>query len=138
MQKVNEFKELVTQQDFLNTLKIDEAIIYFFVDWSGQERVSQSIIKQALDELEALEIPIFKVDCSDQSKHYVVSCVIEQQKNRNDLYHGGCGETLLIEKGEIIGFIKYPGQLGLVKTKEILQKWANTSGNKSIHVASGA
>ena len=132
MEELIKFQELITQKDFFDILKIHKAIIYFLVDWSGQERISRSIINQALNEFDKLEIPIFKVDCSDQSKDYLINWLIEQQGNKKDFYYGGYGETLLIENGEIADFIKYPGQLGLVKTKEILKKWANTSTNKNI------
>ncbi len=91
-------KDLPNQQDFLDVLKLDKAIIYLLVDWSGQERQSRKVVFQTLNELDKHGTPVFKINCSDQTKKYIVDWLIEQRQNIKDFYYGGFGETLLLEK----------------------------------------
>jgi hypothetical protein len=121
--------ELSSKERFLDILKLDKAILYLLVDWSGPERESRYIVYRALNELNKKEIPVYKIDCSDQTKEYVVDWLIGQKGNKKHFYYGGWGETLFIEKGKVIDFIENPAQLGLDKTKEKLKQWVNTAAN---------
>ncbi|MCZ8286011.1 MAG: hypothetical protein O9353_11215, partial [Bacteroidia bacterium] len=67
--------------------------------------------------------PVFKVDCSDQTKKYVIDWLIGQSENKKHFYYGGWGETLLISKGDIVDFLINPGQLGYEKIKQKLEEW---------------
>ena len=123
MKRKNGLMELESQQEFLDTIMLNKSIIYLLVDWSGQERMSRAVVYKTLNDLNEGGTPVFQIDCSDQTKKYVVEWLIAQQDNKQDFYYGGYGETLLVEKGKIIDFITYPGQLGLEKTKEKLTEW---------------
>ena len=115
--------DLSTNQDFLEVLKLDRAIIYMLVDWSLPERISRHNVYKALNQLDKKKISLFKINCSNQRKDYVVDWLIRQKENQRDLYYGGCGETLLIDKGNIVDFIKNPGKLGQRQTKVKLLQW---------------
>lgn len=106
-------------------LTLDKAIVYLLVDWSGPERVSRSIVYKVLNEVNKSDIPTFQIDCSDQTKQYVVTWLEAQGKNQHELYYGGYGETLLVAKSTIKDYIKNPGQLGLEKVREKLIEWYN-------------
>ncbi len=123
LEKLIELTDLSTNEDFLNVLKLDRAIIYMLVDWSGPERVSRLNVYKAFKELNNKEMSLFKINCSDQTKDYVIDRLIKQRENQQDLYYGGWGETLLINKGNIVDFIKNPGQLGQQQTKLKLLEW---------------
>jgi len=62
---------IVNEQGFNEMLSLPRAIVYVSVNWSGQERVSRSIVYKALNDFKISEIPIFKIDCSEQEKKYV-------------------------------------------------------------------
>lgn len=115
--------DLTTEVDFSEAIKRDRVIIYFLVDWSGPERASRYTVYKALNDINKTGTPVFKVDCSDQTKKYVVDWLIEQRENKKNLYYGGRGETLLISKGDIVDFLGNPGQLGYEKTKQKLEEW---------------
>ncbi len=115
--------DLTTEVDFLDAIKLDRAIIYLLVDWSGPERISRYYVYKALNDINKGGTPVFKIDCSDQTKKYVGAWLIGQKENRKEFYYGGWGETLLISKGDILDFIKNPGQLGFEKTKEKIEEW---------------
>ncbi|MBL4898684.1 MAG: hypothetical protein JKX76_03435 [Colwellia sp.] len=68
-------------------------------------------------------MPIFKIDCSDQTKKDVDEWLIGQKESKQYCYTDGLGETLLLDKGEIIDFIKNPGQLGFDQTQEKIKEW---------------
>jgi hypothetical protein len=123
MKRQNGLMVLESQQEFLDTIMLDKSIIYLLVDWSGQERMSRAVVYKTLNDLNKDGTPVFQIDCSDQTKEYVVEWLTVQQDNKQDFYFGGYGETLLVAKGKLIDFIKYPGQLGLEKTKEKLTEW---------------
>ena len=123
MEKQSNLKWLATEEEFFDILKLDRAIIYLLVDWSGPERVSRAIIYKVLSDLDENGTPVFQIDCSDQTKIYVTDWLSGQQNDSKELNYGGCGETLLIGKGKILDFIKYPGQLGLEKVREKLTNW---------------
>jgi len=125
MEKTTGLIDLPSKESFLDILKLDKVIIYLLVEWSGPERVSRAIVFNVLNELDRKNTPVFKIDCSDQKKEWFIDWLIEQRQEKNDLYHGGWGETLLIEKGIITDFIKNPGRLGLDKTKDKLKEWLN-------------
>jgi hypothetical protein len=118
-------RDLPSQQSFLDVLALDKAIVYLLVDWSGPERASRQSIYKAFDELGKIEIPAFILDCSDPTNEYVTDWLMAQRDKRSDFNYGGLGETLLIAKGDIIDFIKYPVRLGLQKTKEKLREWSD-------------
>lgn len=123
------FIEIASETDFLHVLKLDKAIIYLLVDWSGPERFSRNTIYKALNEINHLSIPIFQIDGSDQSQKYIEDWLLAQRENSLQFHYGGWGETLLVSKGEIIDFIKNPGQIGVEKTKEKLAVWSNNNHN---------
>lgn len=118
-----QLKELTTQQDFEAVFNLDKVVLYFLVDWSGPERASRYVVYKTLSDLEVNEIPIFKIDCSDQEKQYVVDWLLEQHEDFYRLYDGGNGETLLLKNGKLIDFIKFPFQLGLENLREKMVAW---------------
>jgi hypothetical protein len=122
---------LPSQQSFLDILKLDKAILYLLVDWSGPERVSRYNIYKAINELgKKCEIPVYKIDCTDQTKEFIIDWLIAQRENKKEFYYGGWGEALFIENGAIVDLIKNPGQIGLDKTREKLKEWNNTAATK--------
>ncbi len=132
LEKTSGLIDLPTQQSFLDILKLDKAIVYLLVDWSGPEMVSRNKVIKAFNELDKKAIPAFKIDCSDQTKEYVVAWLNKQGENKKDFYYGGWGETLFIKKGSVVDFIKNPGQLGLDKIKAKFKDWVNTNADIGI------
>jgi hypothetical protein len=114
---------LTTEDAFLEVIKRDRVIIYFLVDWSGPERISRYYVYKALNDIDKTGTPVFKIDCTDQTKKHVVDWLIGQRENKKHFYYGGWGETLLISKGDIVDFLGNPGQLGYEKTKQKLEEW---------------
>ena len=127
LEQTNGIKELVTQQDFFDMLNIEKAIVYLLVNWSGPELASRYCVYQALNELGAECTPSFKIDCSDQSKEYIVQWLEKQKEGNIQFYYGGWGETLFLQKGDIVEYISNPAKLGLAKTKEKLSEWKSGS-----------
>jgi hypothetical protein len=119
----NNIKELHTEQDFFEVLKLNRAIVYMLVDWSGPERVSRYLVYQELKELGSNGTPVFKIDCSDQTKEYIVDWLVKQRESNKEFYYGGWGETLLLDQGNIVDYISNPAKLGRMKTKEKLAEW---------------
>lgn len=117
--------DLVSEQGFLDVLKLNRALIYILVNWSGPERLSRYYVYRALNDFGKHRMPLFKIDCSDQRKEYVEDWLIRQGDNKKDFCYGGWGETLLISKGDIIEFIGNPGKIGQVKTEEKIHEWIN-------------
>lgn len=115
--------EIENMVDFEHLLKSSKAIIYFLVDWSGLERVARYCVYKTLIELNQTHIPIYKIDCSDQKKIYILDWLSKQQENKKDFYFGGWGSTVLIKNGNVVDSIKNPSQLGFEKTKEKFQEW---------------
>lgn len=112
---------VTTEQQFLDLLKRKRVIVYILVNWSGPERISRYNVFRALSNIGNSGTPVFIIDCSDQNNKYVETWLSDQK--RNGLYYGGFGETLLIDKGNLIDHIKNPGQLGQEQTKEKLIEW---------------
>lgn len=50
LEKTSGLTDLPSQESFLDILKLDKAMIYLLVDWSGPERVSRYNIYKALNE----------------------------------------------------------------------------------------
>jgi hypothetical protein len=125
LERSSGLSELSTPQDLEDVLKLDKAIIYFLVDWSGPERLSRYAVYSVLNELKNEGTPVFKIDCSDQKKKYVEDWLTGQRESKRDFYYGGWGETILISKGQIIDVIANPSQVGLIKTKEKIKEWKN-------------
>ncbi|AEW01670.1 hypothetical protein A4D02_06615 [Niastella koreensis] len=124
LEKACNIKELVTEQEFIDVLKLDKAIIYMLVDWSGPERISRYLVYQVLTDLGPEEgIPVFKIDCSDQTKEYIVRWLVKQRESNKELYYGGWGETLFLNLGNIVDFIGNPAKNGRMKTEEKLAEW---------------
>ena len=126
LEKTSGVVDIHTQNDFLNVLKLDKAIIYLLVNWSGPERISRYYVYKAFNDLDKTGVFIFKIDCSDEEKKYIEDWLIGQRE-KQDFYFGGWGETLLIEKGEIADFIRNPGQKKKKKTKKKIKEWSTCS-----------
>ena len=125
--KVDDFKNIVPQTDFVELLSLKYVIIYLLVEWSGSERISRSYVFEALKELGEEGTPAFIIDCSEQTNGYVDTWLTAQKESRTGFCTGGYGETLLISSGNIIDFIKNPGKLGSEKTKQKLTEWKTIS-----------
>jgi hypothetical protein len=124
LEKTSNIKELVTEQKFLDVLNLDKAIIYMLVDWSGPERISRYLVYQVLTDLGPEEgTPVFKIDCSDQTKEYIVDWLVKQRESNKEFYYGGCGETLFLNQGDIVDYIGNPAKIGRMKTEEKLAEW---------------
>lgn len=123
LERASQLKELATQQDFESVLNLDKVLIYLLVDWSVPERASRYVVYKTLSDLEVNEIPVFKIDCSDQEKQYVVNWLLGQREDFYRLYYGGNGEILLLEKGKLTDFIKLPFQLGLENVRNKMLAW---------------
>lgn len=117
--------DVPNQQEFQTMLQLDRAIVYISVDWSGPERISRYCVYKALSEIQHNMIPVFKIDCSEQDNRYIEEWLRDQKESNKYVYSGGCGETLLIERGHVIDMIRNPGQSGPEKTKEMLIGWHN-------------
>ena len=115
--------QIIDESNFNEILKLPVAIIYITVDWSGQERISRSIIKEVLNKLDPKEIAIFEIDCSNQDKKYIGDWLTNQSKQLGHMYSNGYGETLLIKNGQVTDYIKYPGDLGIEETKVRIKQW---------------
>ena len=125
LEKLGKLKTLATEREFMDVLKLDCAIIYFLVDWSGPERESRAVVYKTLTEIEKIGTLVFKIDCSDQKNQYIVGWLLKQGENNGESYYGGWGEMLLVGKGVVIDFIKNPGRIGLQVTKDKLIEWKN-------------
>jgi hypothetical protein len=116
-------KEITSENEFNDVIGKKKIILYLLVDWSGPERMSRYAVYQSLNDLKIIDIEIFKIDCSDQSKLYVHHWMNNQSDKLRNIYLGGNGETFLIENGKVTDFMKHPFNVGIEKTKETLQKW---------------
>ena len=114
--------EVTTEEEFKNVLKLYRAIVYILVTWSGPERISRSAVFKALGEIKIVGTPVFKIDCSRET-NYVEQWLVEQGYGQQDLCYGGWGETLLLENGKLIDFIKNPAGLGYESIKHKLAGW---------------
>ena len=108
LEQKGNLNELQTIEDFERILKLNKAILYFTVNWSGPEKISRYIIFSIFIEFNNKETPVYIIDCSDQNKKYIKDWLIRQRENKNHLYYGGLGETLLIKNGEITDYILNP------------------------------
>ena len=115
--------EITTEDEFNQLLKRSKAILYFQVNWSIQERMSKRLLSQALWEIGILKMPVFKINARDQDQVYVENWLLKHGERQLEYYSGGSGETLLIESGKVIDYIRYPAQLGLEKLKEKIKSW---------------
>ena len=124
LEKACNIKELVTEQEFIDVLKLDKVIIYMLVDWSGPERISRYLVYQVLTDLGPEEgTPVFKIDCSDQTKEYIVHWLVKQRESNKEWYYGGWGETLFLNLGNIVDYIGNPAKIGRMKTEKKLAEW---------------
>ena len=123
LEQMSELGTISSEQEFSEVLRLPKAIMYFLVDWSGPERISRPAIYRVISEINLNKTPFFKVDCSDQRQEYIMKWLTTQPRLFNDSYHGGWGETLLLKNGFIVDYIKYPGKLGLDKTRAIIENW---------------
>lgn len=119
------FTEISSREEFEDLLKLDHAIIYILVDWSGSERISRYAVYKALYELDIKQIPLFKIDCSAQENRYVEDWLIQQRESLSHFYFGGNGETLFVVRGKILDFIGNPGLKESHSIKEKLEQWIN-------------
>lgn len=125
MKEVDRIKNIVSEEEFRVAINLDKAIIYFLVNWSDQERISRSKVHQILNEIDVFGIPIFQIDCSTHATEYVINWLLEQKNSTKGFIYGGYGETILVNKGEIIDFINYPGQFEFDKLKEKISDWVS-------------
>ena len=117
-----ELKELKTHEDFKKMLKLEKVIIYFFVNWSGPERISRYFVYKTLYELDTINIPVYKIDCSDRNGDYVEKWLSEQWKKSGKHTHHGNGEVALVKNGNIDELI-IPTRTGMKKVKEMFLSW---------------
>jgi hypothetical protein len=129
LEHICELKEIADEQSFNEMIKFPRTIIYISVNWSGYERISRYIINSVLNGFKAIEIPIFKIDCTEQEKRYVEVWLKNQSASAQYYYSNGYGETLLVEHGQIVDVIRYPGELGIEKTRSKIEQWLT----KDIH-----
>jgi hypothetical protein len=120
-------KEIGTEEEFNELLKLPNAILYLQVDWSGPERVSRSIVAKALKEIGVFELPVFKINVSEPTSFAERWC-LEQRNVQPYFIYSGWGETVLLEHGKITDFITYPAHVGYEKTKEKIKSWAKPGG----------
>jgi hypothetical protein len=123
MESENIIKEIVNEAELYEMLKVEKAIVWIWVNWSVYAYQSRSVIHQVLKRLELIEIPIFKIDCSEQENRYVEDWLATHSKGTEYLYSNGYGEMLLVENGRVVDYIKFPGALGIEKTKETIVGW---------------
>lgn len=116
-------QHIIVEEDFNNLIKLDKAIVYLKVNWSGYEMISRGIVYTSLDEIQDFNVPVFLIDCSEQNKLYVEEWLTNQRENRRGFYYGGYGETLLIHKGILVDFIKHPSKLKIEAFKEKIKEW---------------
>jgi len=121
-------KILENLEDFELLLKLNLAIIYLLVDWSGPERLSRQIVFNIFSRFKNMETPILILNCTGRKK-YIEDWLIEQQKLLGNLKFGGWGETALISKGQIIDFIVNPAKLGNEKTEVKILEWIKAPAN---------
>ena len=114
--------EIKTEEEFEQLLKWSKAILYFHVNWAIQERMSRRLLSLALWEIGLLRMPVFQIDASKPI--LFLETWNESQKIVPPYFvSGGSGETVLLENGNVIDYIRYPAQLGLEKLKEKLKSW---------------
>ena len=123
MEKTDRIKQIVNKEDLDQMLKLAKTIIYISVNWSGQERMSRHVVNQVFDDLNVDEIPVFEIDCLGQENKYVKDWINSQSSSIQRSYLNGYGETLLVNYGKVINHIKYPGELGIEKTKMKIKRW---------------
>ncbi|MES2622291.1 MAG: hypothetical protein V4615_15680 [Bacteroidota bacterium] len=122
LQKSGKIKILTNPQEFQEMLNLEKAIVYLYVGWSGQEIASRKIVYTILNELETDGVSVFQIDL-DTAMNTFGEWLVEQHKRRPEDIYGGYGETILVSKGNVIDFVKYPPQLGPDKMKEKIIEW---------------
>lgn len=115
--------EIVNEVGLAEMLKLEKAIVWIWVNWSVYAYRSRSVIHQVLKQLEVIEIPVFKIDCSGQENRYIEGWLATHTTETKYLYSNGYGEMLLVENGRVVDYIRFPGALGIEKTKEIIVAW---------------
>lgn len=63
------------------------------------------------------------VDTSAQEQEYLVTWSKVQKTQELYFPYGGLGETVLLNNGEVIDFIRYPAGLGYEKMHEKIKSW---------------
>ena len=117
--------EITKEEEFLKIIQLNKAILYLEVDWSGTEKISRHYVLKALNEMHKTGISVYKIDCSNEKKKYLVDWLVVQREINKDFIYGGCGETILISCGKIIDFILNPGRFGQANTITKLNEWKN-------------
>jgi hypothetical protein len=115
-------KVVESEQEFVGIFQLPRAIIYLSFEWSGSERFSRIIVDKCIVEIGITNIPIFFLDVSNENQNYFEKWLLNLRK-LNKFNHDGNGETLLLEFGEVVDFIKYPSKLGFEYTKNKLREW---------------
>lgn len=115
--------EILSEQDFLQMLNLPKAILYISVNWSVYERVSRAVILKVLVQLQDASVPIYNVDCSEQNNKYVEEWLNIQATPMQHMYSNGYGETILIEFGRVVNYIKNPGTTGIENAKTQIEGW---------------
>ncbi len=116
-------RSITNKREFDEMLQIPKAIIYILANWSGQERNSRSVVYSVLNTLKITDVPIFKIDCSEQDNRYVEDWLDKLATDMKFFYSNGYGETLLVSHGIVIDFIKYPADLGVENTRLKIKGW---------------
>lgn len=117
------FTEISDREEFENMLKLDCAIIYILVDWSGPERISRYAVYKAIHELDRKQIPLYRINCSAQGNNYSEEWLTKQKEAHRNFCYGGYGETLLIVRGKVLDFIGNPGKEKPDHITEKLNEW---------------
>ncbi len=129
MEKSIGFTEIFGREDFEDMLKLDHAIIYILVNWSGPERISRYAVYKALYELNRKQIPLYKINCSAQENSYVEEWLTKQKEAYRNFYFGGYGEMLFVVRGKVLDFIGNPGKEKPDHITEKLNEWIALCGN---------
>jgi hypothetical protein len=122
MANQNQYIDITTIDDFNQFLILKIAILWFHVNWSGTSLFTQ---KRFL-EFQPPQIPVYKIDCSEQNLTYVEEWLSTQSKvnfNAMDLYTEGNGELALIKSGAIDDYILRPNMLSVAALEMKLKNW---------------
>ena len=100
--------------DLQTLVKKDKVLVYIMVDWSGPERISRNVCFTAISNLKIRNGIIIEPDKYP---------IFEQWYRKQNFVPGGYGELLWVKNGNIIDYLKFPGNLGIESTKDKISSW---------------